>query len=46
VRSSSAKRDSANQGKGFAMPANVMVVNVLFVLLVALAAAGRWGARR
>lgn len=24
------------------MPVNVMIVNVLFVLLVALAAAGRW----
>jgi hypothetical protein len=36
---------SANKEKGRAMPANVMFVNVLFVVLVALAAAGRRAGR-
>jgi hypothetical protein len=31
--------------KGSAMPANVMIVNALFVVLVALAAAGRRAGR-
>jgi hypothetical protein len=45
-RSSSAQRGSANWKRSYAMPANVMLINALFVVLVALAAASRWGAGR
>jgi hypothetical protein len=45
-RSSSAKRDSANKEQATPMPANVRIVEALFVLLVAVAAARRWGAGR
>jgi hypothetical protein len=45
TRSSSAKRGSANEDGGSLMPANVLIVEALFVLLVALAAASRWAGR-
>jgi hypothetical protein len=44
-RSRSAKRDSAYRRERLVMPPNVMIVNALFVVLVALAAAGRWAGR-
>jgi hypothetical protein len=42
---SRAKHGSANEDGAAVMPANVLLVDALFVLLVALAAASRWAGR-